>query len=91
MYMWLTENIKSGKGTLYGRKGERVSLVDDTRGDVLIVSKENGERFPVRRELLSDKKIKQEAAPAAADQNQISKSGRVANKKGAPGNENTLF
>lgn len=50
----LSEDVFSvyRKGLLYGSMNEKVKLISD-QGNVCIVEKENGDRFPVKKDLLS--------------------------------------
>ena len=48
----LNIDVKSNKGNLYGKKGDKVMIVR-VDADNCIVEDTNGNRFPVRREYLT--------------------------------------
>ncbi len=76
----------------YASAGEEVKLISE-HGDVWIVDGENGKRFSVRRDELTDldEEVKQEAAPVAAAPIKTNNRGPVAKAKAAHIIQKSLF
>jgi hypothetical protein len=91
----LKENIRShGKDkTLYGKQGDTVKIISDC-GNVCIVEGEDGNRFPVHKDLLVKNAIKKkiEAVPdTTANHKPIIHRAPVSKKKAVPINQKSLF
>lgn len=92
--MRLKEDVRSlfNPETLYGKQGDDVEMISDC-GNVCIVQSKDGNKFPVRTELLTEQKIdrKTEAVPdTTADKKTIINRVPVS-KKVAPINQKSLF